>query len=67
MESQSEEKNNDILNDDVYISRYAEIGEMYYAKRAAIRELKGADSKDAAGRIAELNVMIKKKEGVFMT
>lgn len=66
MEPQTEEIMKSISSDDEYMARYSEIGELYYLKRTAMRELAGKEDVALGGRIAELNGKIAAEEKAFL-
>ena len=66
METQESKAELKITNDEEYMRRYSEVGELYYAKRALIRNLKKEQNGEGVEKIVELNGKIKEKEAVFL-
>ena len=66
MEVQTEVKNDGISNDEEYMTRYSEVGGLYYLKRTLIQKLRCDGDVSVAGKIIELNGKIKSAETAFL-
>ena len=66
MEVQTEVKNDGISNDEEYMTRYSEVGGLYYSKRTLIQKLRSDGDVLLAEKIIELNGKIKSAETAFL-